>query len=422
MGKHAMRPHDGDEVQVRPSVRLSRRELIALERAGLVEAPRLRTPLATGETRPRPQRAVAITLSDQIKESVHPPRVNSAQSSRVQDVGVNNTPHSPAEVHQETEVLSCSEVAESVAYNVATVRRTSRPLLRDVRDESAPLTGAKPRLDRTRRRLALAHKGATPQWTRRYRACVLAAAGTLALLTPLANLGLTNLRAQAAPPLSASIVGGTEHSATLPPSLSGSATAGIKSATNSAAAEAASHPIAASCSADSAQGVRAAFVKDDADLVVYPIARGSYTLSSHFGYRSDPFSGTRTYHAGEDFAAAYNTPILAIADGTVIHAGAGIRGRSSNLIIVEHTIGGHTYQSWYIHMFNDGVLVTKGDKVKAGQQIGRVGSNGYSTGPHLHLEIHDPSAFTGENSETDLMDPLTFLRDNSAIDISDICS
>lgn len=181
-----------------------------------------------------------------------------------------------------------------------------------------------------------------------------------------------------------SLVKAANASATTPEALKGSATATQKAAANSAAAAMEANP--GQCVPKTATTMRAAFVSTN-QKIVFPLAR--YTLTSRFGIRSDPMTGVSSFHAGDDFAAPLGTPIHAIADGVVTHAGAGIEGRSNNLIIIEHTINGKTYESWYVHMYDNGVLVKEGQEVKAGDVIGLVGSNGKSTGPHLHLEIHD---------------------------------
>ena len=159
--------------------------------------------------------------------------------------------------------------------------------------------------------------------------------------------------------------------------------------------------------------MRAAHVKDTSNTVVSPLPEGVYRLTSPFGYRVDPISGGYSEHAGQDYAAPMGTPIHAVAEGVVTHAGPGIQGRSNNLIIIQHKINGETFYTWYIHMYDNGVLVKKGDTVKAGQVIGKVGSNGNSTGPHLHLEVHD------QNDK--LMNPVQFLKDQKAVDASQVC-
>jgi len=119
--------------------------------------------------------------------------------------------------------------------------------------------------------------------------------------------------------------------------------------------------------------------------IVFPLPEGTYTSTDSFGWRSDPFTGEREFHSGSDLAAADGTPISAIADGrvTVAEFSAGWGG----LIILEHTVGGERVASYYAHMWQDGIYVTAGETVTAGQHIGDVGSSGHSTGAHLHIEI-----------------------------------
>jgi murein DD-endopeptidase MepM/ murein hydrolase activator NlpD len=119
--------------------------------------------------------------------------------------------------------------------------------------------------------------------------------------------------------------------------------------------------------------------------VAFPLPAGTSTNTDSFGWRIDPYSGARSFHSGSDLAAAAGTPILAVADGVVSFAGE--RGTYGGLIVVEHTVRGERIASYYAHMYDDGILVAKGDSVAAGQQIGAVGSAGKSTGSHLHVEI-----------------------------------
>ncbi len=162
------------------------------------------------------------------------------------------------------------------------------------------------------------------------------------------------------------------------------------------------------CQARGANGFTAAMAETTSHLVVWPTAEGTTHMSSPFGWRADPFSGRAVFHTGHDFAGPHGTPIYSIADGVVIHAGVGIDGRSNNLIIVEHEVNGVTFQSWYVHMYDDGVFVSEGE------HIGDIGSNGRSTGPHLHFEIH--------NADGEPQAPLTFLREAGAIDPSQVCA
>ena len=120
--------------------------------------------------------------------------------------------------------------------------------------------------------------------------------------------------------------------------------------------------------------------------IVFPLPEGTWVDTDSFGWRTDPFTGERAFHSGSDLAAADGTPILAIADGVVVHAG--YSGGFGGLVIIEHTVRGERVASYYGHMWETGIYVTEGQTVTAGQHIGDVGSSGRSTGPHLHLEIH----------------------------------
>lgn len=112
--------------------------------------------------------------------------------------------------------------------------------------------------------------------------------------------------------------------------------------------------------------------------MVYP-ANGAIT--SPFGYRIHPIYKTRKFHSGIDIAAKSNSPVYAAMGGTVTTASIGYNGGYGNTIRIES--GSATYG--YMHL-ND-ILVNRGSTVQTGQMIGRVGSTGRSTGPHLHFEI-----------------------------------
>lgn len=93
----------------------------------------------------------------------------------------------------------------------------------------------------------------------------------------------------------------------------------------------------------------------------------------------------RPDHQGTDYAGPDGTPIYAYADGRVVDAGPATG--FGNWIVIDHNIDGQIVSSVYGHMWDDGVGVQTGDEVKAGQEIGKIGSNGESSGPHLHFEI-----------------------------------
>jgi len=109
----------------------------------------------------------------------------------------------------------------------------------------------------------------------------------------------------------------------------------------------------------------------------------SFTITSHFGYRKDPFTGELEYHSGTDIAAPNGTQILAAAAGTVAIAnGTDSWGGSYGYHIkIDH---GNGLETLYAHC--SGICVTPGQQVQQGEVIGFVGSTGNSTGNHLHLE------------------------------------
>lgn len=103
-------------------------------------------------------------------------------------------------------------------------------------------------------------------------------------------------------------------------------------------------------------------------------------ITSSFGERQDPFNGEGAFHKGIDISAELGQAIRAPADGTVLMAGPATGyGRE---VLIDHGRGIHTV---YGHL--SGFAVTAGQDVRRGDVIGYVGSEGRSTGPHLHYEI-----------------------------------
>jgi murein DD-endopeptidase MepM/ murein hydrolase activator NlpD len=111
------------------------------------------------------------------------------------------------------------------------------------------------------------------------------------------------------------------------------------------------------------------------ELFIYPI-RGR--LTSAYGWRNDPISGVRRFHAALDLAAPIGTPVKATMDGRV--STVGFNGTYGKFIILSHNSG---FQTMYAHL--SVTSVTQGSYVNQGSKIGEVGSTGYSTGPHLHF-------------------------------------
>ncbi|MCW3840582.1 M23 family metallopeptidase [Micromonospora yasonensis] len=107
-------------------------------------------------------------------------------------------------------------------------------------------------------------------------------------------------------------------------------------------------------------------------------------LTSRFGVRFDPYYHVWQLHPGVDLAAPVGTPIVAAADGRVTRAGW--YGGYGNYTCVDHgRADGQRLSTCYGHQSR--LLVSPGQRVRAGQVIGLVGSTGASTGPHLHFEV-----------------------------------
>jgi murein DD-endopeptidase MepM/ murein hydrolase activator NlpD len=119
-----------------------------------------------------------------------------------------------------------------------------------------------------------------------------------------------------------------------------------------------------------------------------------YRLSSRYGRRTDPFNKRLAMHHGLDFAAPYRSPVIAPGAGTVKFAAW--RSRYGRTVEIDHGFGVMTR---FAHLSK--ITVEKGQTVNVGDLIGKLGSSGRSTGPHLHYEVH----YKGKT-----LNPLKFLR------------
>ena len=111
----------------------------------------------------------------------------------------------------------------------------------------------------------------------------------------------------------------------------------------------------------------------------YQFAPVKGPLSSPFGKRTDPITGSERFHAGLDFSSPEGTPIYAPQPGVVVFSGW--KDGYGNVVVVQHHPNFHTV---YAHA--SARLVGVGDRIIAGQPLALVGSTGRSTGPHLHFE------------------------------------
>ncbi len=118
-------------------------------------------------------------------------------------------------------------------------------------------------------------------------------------------------------------------------------------------------------------------IPDLSVLTVEPIYNSE---SSGFGWRDDPIRHIRKFHNGADFRGKHGTPVVAAGNGVVIFSGE--QNGYGNVVFIDHGGGVVTR---YAHLSR--ILIKENAVITAGQQLGRVGSTGRSTGPHLHFEI-----------------------------------
>lgn len=130
-------------------------------------------------------------------------------------------------------------------------------------------------------------------------------------------------------------------------------------------------------------GPRGKFFRADGELAQKGLMRtpvDGARMSSGFGMRFHPILNFSRLHAGVDFAAGTGTPVLASAGGRVVRSGWG--GGYGNVVMIDH---GRGVMTRYAHLSK--LLARPGQRVEQGEVVGRVGSTGLSTGPHLHYEV-----------------------------------
>jgi murein DD-endopeptidase MepM/ murein hydrolase activator NlpD len=129
---------------------------------------------------------------------------------------------------------------------------------------------------------------------------------------------------------------------------------------------------------------------------------GNLTVTSPFGFRIDPFFGRPALHPGVDLRQAAGSPVRATGGGKVVTAAW--TGGYGNMVEIDH---GNGLVTRYGHL--SAILANEGQTVEAGTIIGRVGSTGRSTGPHLHYEIRVDGT---------PVDPMRFLRAGAKLDLA----
>lgn len=129
-----------------------------------------------------------------------------------------------------------------------------------------------------------------------------------------------------------------------------------------------------------------------------PASAEDLPVTSPFGWRWHPISGQYKFHAGVDLGFDYGTPVALLFDGVIVEAGNFDDGYGNQVLAYHPAIDAYTR---YGHMAS--LNVSGGEELPAGTIIGYVGSTGYSTGPHLHLEYMVRS----EDGGYTYVDPLT---------------
>lgn len=127
--------------------------------------------------------------------------------------------------------------------------------------------------------------------------------------------------------------------------------------------------------------------------VRYPLPRGSYYVSRTIG----------NGHEGADMMSDEGTPIYAAHAGVVTVSDESYYG-FGNAVVIQGTVGGAAIETAYAHMYPGSRIVSAGQTVQAGQQIGSVGNTGNSFGNHLHIEVHINGS---------LIEPISWLADNA---------
>ncbi|WP_293357316.1 M23 family metallopeptidase [Phenylobacterium sp.] len=157
------------------------------------------------------------------------------------------------------------------------------------------------------------------------------------------------------------------------------------------------HPTKTQVALTSARMAQAQPAEDEV-LIAFEEPVPGHAVVSPFGLRQLPWEGNGRLHEGVDISADSGVPVIAAADGVVVEAG--VKGGYGRYVAVRHA---ERLTTFYAHLGGIEAGVKPGVAVTAGMPLGRIGSTGTSTGPHLHFEIRDaqqrpldPSMFLGK--------------------------
>ncbi|UTT61871.1 M23 family metallopeptidase [Microcella humidisoli] len=227
----------------------------------------------------------------------------------------------------------------------------------------------------------------------RVRHHVLVAAASVITLTLLLGNGVSTALAVAAEQAEESSQPAPQLFVTAPEGAVAEAVAPAAAASLSAATDGATGEVPAdetpAAEADAldaaAPSARPEFTIDVRPPVMYPVGSGA-PVGSPFGPRDRACGACSTQHQGVDWNPGRGTPIVAMADGVV----SKVVTSGSTLgvyLIIDHVVNGQAISSVYGHMENGSLTLRVGDEVRVGDQVGRVGSTGVTTAPHLHFEL-----------------------------------
>lgn len=138
-----------------------------------------------------------------------------------------------------------------------------------------------------------------------------------------------------------------------------------------------------------------------------------FKATSLMGMRIHPVTKLKKHHNGTDIWSPHEPCIIeAPYDGKVLEAkkSTAAGGGFGNYVILLHKIDGKHYTTLYAHMKDDTLKVKKGDKVTAGQMLGKMGTTGMSTGKHLHWELRLGKVHTWEADGKHYIEPISFFK------------
>jgi murein DD-endopeptidase MepM/ murein hydrolase activator NlpD len=138
-----------------------------------------------------------------------------------------------------------------------------------------------------------------------------------------------------------------------------------------------------------------------------------FKVTSYMGYRIHPVEHTKKFHNGTDIWSPHEPCIIeAPYDGKVLEAkkSTAPSGGFGNYVILLHKINGEYYTSLYAHMKDDSLKVKKGQKVEAGQMLGKMGTTGMSTGKHLHWELRKGKQHIWGSDGKHYIEPIAFFK------------